>query len=321
MDEASAPDPPAPEQPAPEAAQPRGRSVARRTLIGTGIGVAALGLLGAGMAFAVEERILPGRSKLHELLGLNGEPGRIPTATPGPEVSGSFVSAARLGATCGWTVSYPPGAKPGDALPVLVALHGYGGDHRSAFGNGLGLDRFLAQAVERGSRPFAVASVDGGNTYWHRRSTGEDAGAMVTDEFLPVLAQAGLDTSKVALFGWSMGGYGALHLGGLLGAARVASVVAESPAIWHTAAEAAHSAFDSPADFAENTPFGHEAALAGIPLRVDCGTGDGFCPNAQDYVAGLHPRPAGRFTPGGHNLDFWRREAPAQLAFAAAHFA
>ena len=61
--------------------------------------------------------------------------------------------------------------------------------------------------------------------------------------------------------------------------------------------------------------------LAGIPLRVECGTGDGFCPNVEDYVAGLHPRPAGGFPPGGHNLDFWRREAPAQLAFAAAHFA
>lgn len=313
-------DAPEPQPLTPEDRRPRRRSVARRTLIGTGIGVAALGLLGAGAAFAVEERILPGRSKLHELLGLDGQPGRIPSTTPGPEVSGSFVSAARLGTTCGWTVSYPPGAKPGDALPVLVALHGYGGDHRSAFGTGLGLDRFLAQAVERGARPFAVASVDGGNTYWHRRSTGEDAGAMVTDEFLLLLAQAGLDTSKPALFGWSMGGYGALHLGGLLGAAQVSSVVAESPAIWHTAAEAAHSAFDGPADFAANTPFGHEATLAGIPVRVDCGTGDGFCQNAQDYVAGLHPHPAGGFPPGGHNFDFWRREAPAQLAFAAAHF-
>ncbi|MGH1524915.1 alpha/beta hydrolase [Leifsonia sp. L25] len=296
-------------------------SVARRTLIGAGIGVAALGVLGGGAAFAVEERILPGRSELHRLLGLNGTAGRIPSTSPGPAVSGSFVSAARLGVTCGWTVSYPPGSTPGDPLPVLIALHGYGGDHRSAFGSGLGLDRFLAQAVRRGARPFAVASVDGGNTYWHPRGTGEDAAAMVTGEFLPLLAKAGLDTTKVAFLGWSMGGYGALHLGGALGAARVASVVAESPAIWHTAKEAAHGAFDGAADFAANTPFGREASLAGIPLRVDCGTGDGFCPNVQDFVAGLHPRPAGGFTPGGHDLDYWRREAPAQLAFAASHFA
>lgn len=306
---------------APAPKEARSRSVARRTVLGAGIGVATLAVLGAGATFAVEERILPGRSKLHQLLGLNGEPGRISSTAPGPTATGSFVSTARLGATCGWTVSYPPGSKPGDALPVLVALHGYGGDHRSAFGTGLGLDRFLAQSVQNGSRPFAVASVDGGNTYWHRRETGENAGAMVTDEFLTLLTQAGLDTSKVGLFGWSMGGYGALHLGGVLGDSRVASIVAESPAIWHTAAEAAHGAFDGATDFAANTPFGREAALTGIPLRVDCGTGDGFCPNVQDYVAGLHPRPAGGFTPGGHNLDFWRREAPAQLAFAAARFA
>jgi hypothetical protein len=117
-----------------------------------------------------------------------------------------------------------------------------------------------------------------------------------------------------------MGGYGALRLAALLGSARVASVVAESPAIWHTANEAAHSAFDDAADFAANTVFGREAALARIPLRIDCGTGDGFYPNVQDYVARLRPHPAGGFEPGGHNNDFWRRVAPAQLAFVAHHF-
>lgn len=80
-----------------EGAHPRRRSVARRTLVGAGIGAAALGLLGAGTAFAVEERILPGRSKLHQLLGLNGAPGRIPSVEPGPAATGSFVSTARLG--------------------------------------------------------------------------------------------------------------------------------------------------------------------------------------------------------------------------------
>ncbi|WP_158862971.1 alpha/beta hydrolase [Leifsonia sp. AG29] len=293
--------------------------LARRTLIGAGIGVAALGVLGAGTALAVEERLLPGRSTLHEILGLDGAPGRIPSIAPGPALDGSFVSAARLGATCRWTVSFPPGSKPGDALPVLVALHGYGGDHSSAFGSGLGLDRFLAQAIATGVKPFAIASVDGGNTYWHRRASGEDAGAMVTEEFLPLLARSGLDVSRVSLFGWSMGGYGALHLAGLLGTARVASVVAESPAIWHTVQEAAHTAFDDSADFAANTVFGREAALARVPVRIDCGTGDGFYPNVQDYVAGLRPRPAGGFEPGGHNNDFWRRVAPAQLAFVGRH--
>lgn len=111
-----------------------------------------------------------------------------------------------------WAVNYPPGTAPGHSLPVVVAPHRYSGNHGSTFRDQLGLDHFLAQAVERGSAPFAVASVDGGNTYWHKRSTGEDAGAMVTEEFTPLLGDRGLGISRVDLLGWSMGRYGALLL-------------------------------------------------------------------------------------------------------------
>jgi dienelactone hydrolase len=301
---------------------PERGAISRRTLIGVGAGVVGLAAVTAAAGLAVENRVLPGRVLMHKLLGLNGPAGTVPDIAPGTMVSGSFVSQARKGAKTGWAISYPPGHAPGTELPVLVALHGYTNDHTNAFGaDHLGLDRFLAQAVKAGSRPFAIASVDGGNTYWHRRASGEDAAAMVVDEVLPLLARQRLDTSRVGLYGWSMGGYGALHLASELGADRVSSVVAVSPALWHTAADAARIAFDDASDFAANTPFGHEAALAGIPLRIDCGTGDGFYPAVKDYVAGLHPRPAGGFTPGGHDADYWRRLAPAELAFTAAHFA
>ncbi|WP_345764523.1 alpha/beta hydrolase [Diaminobutyricibacter sp. McL0608] len=296
-------------------------AVSRRTLIGVGAGVVGLAVLTGAAGLAVENRLLPGRSLMHKVLGLNGPAGTVPNIPPGTMVSGSFTSKARLGADCGWAISYPPGSSPGEKLPVLIALHGYSDDHSNAFGtNHLGLDRFLAQAVKGGSRPFAIASVDGGNTYWHRRASGEDAGAMVAEEFVPLLAGHGLDITRFALYGWSMGGYGALHLASQLGPERVSSVAAVSPALWHTAGEAAHIAFDGAADFGANTPFGHESALAGIPIRIDCGTGDGFYPAVRDYVSGLAPHPAGGFTPGGHDAAYWRRLAPADLAFTAAHF-
>ncbi|WP_425559990.1 alpha/beta hydrolase [Leifsonia poae] len=218
-------------------------------------------------------------------------------------------------------VSYPPGSRAGNTLPVLIVLHGYSGDHRSSFGSGQGLDRFLAQAVQRGAAPFAVAAVEGGNTYWHRRASGEDAGAMVTDEFVPLLAAQGLTTDRIGLMGWSMGGYGALRLAGRLGPSRVAAVAAESPALWHHAGETARGAFDDPADFAANTVFGRQRELAGIPVRIDCGTGDGFYEAARDYADSLSPNPAGGFTAGGHDSAYWRRVAPSQLAFIAQHFA
>ena len=79
---------------------------------------------------------------------------------------------------------------------------------------------------------------------------------MVLDELLPMLDSQDLDTSRVAFLGWSMGGYGALLLGGRLGPARTAAIVAVSPALWLSSGASAPGAFDGPEDFAANNVFG-----------------------------------------------------------------
>ena len=167
-------------------------------------GVAAVGTAG----FAVAEGVLPGRAFIYTQLGLDGPDGVIPNVEPGRTTSGTFVSQARGGRRTGWTIALPPGVRPGArSLPVAVVLHGRGNSHESAFSpDYLGLDRFLSAAVEQGAPPFAMASVDGGESYWHARANGDDAEGMVLDEFLPLLADHGLDVSRVAFLGWSMGG-------------------------------------------------------------------------------------------------------------------
>ena len=283
-----------------------------------GAGLFAVGA-GAGV-YGVDEGVLPGRSWLYRHLGPSGEAGVVPDVSPGRTVSGSFRSDARLGQGCGWTIGFPPGEVRD--LPVVVVLHGRGNDHASAFSrNYLGLDRFLAASVRAGGTPFALASVDGGETYWHARDNGEDAGAMVVDEFIPLLAKHGLDTSRVGFLGWSMGGYGALALAGKLGRARTVAVAAESPALWHDFADTAPGAFDSPSDFTESAVFGRQDALDGIKVRVDCGEGDPFYAATRDYVGGFTVPPSGGFQPGGHDVDYWRRMAPAQLRFLGRAFA
>jgi pimeloyl-ACP methyl ester carboxylesterase len=288
------------------------RTVSRRALLGAGALAAAST---AAAAVGVERGVLPGRPWLYAHLGLDGRDGQLPDVRPGRVVSGSFVSRRRNGTRCGWSVGYPPGGKAD--LPVLVVLHGRGGDHASAFGNDLGLQFYLAQSVATGKQPFAIASVDGGDTYWHRRRSGEDSAAMVTDELLPILRARGLRTDRIALLGWSMGGYGALLLAARLGSAAVSCCVAESPALWLRAADTAAGAFDDAADYAAHTVFGHQQDLRGIAVRVDCGTGDGFLNAAEHYVRGFPRRPAGEFSAGGHTLGYWRRMAPAQLGFVA----
>jgi S-formylglutathione hydrolase FrmB len=179
-----------------------------------------------------------------------------------------------------------------------------------------GVERGLAQAASAGLPPFAVVAVDGGGSYWHRRDTGEDAGAMVLNELLPMLTEQGLDTSRVGFLGWSMGGYGALLLGARLGPARTAAICAVSPALWLSPGAAAPGAFDGPADFVANSVFGL-FALGAIPLRIDCGYDDPFSAATAEFIAGLPSPPAGGFSPGGHDGGFWSSQLPAEIAWIA----
>jgi S-formylglutathione hydrolase FrmB len=287
--------------------------LSRRTLLLGGTAAAAVVAGGAGVG--VEQGVLPGRPWVQDHLGLNGAAGVVPDVEPGPVETGSFVSEHRLGAETGWCVIRPPGAR--HDLPVVVALHGLGADHASLLGPAFGLDRYLAAAVAAGMAPYAIAAADGGRSYWHPRPDGEDAGAMVVDELLPLLADHGLRIERLGLIGWSMGGYGALRLGALLGPERVAGVVASSPAIWTDPDDASSSGFEDADEYEEYSVVGHQADLAGIPVRIDCGTGDPFYRDVQDYVAGFpdDAEVTSTFEPGAHDPAYWRRMLPDQLAF------
>lgn len=239
------------------------------------------------------------------------------TATAAPAaaptmVTGSFVSAARGGLATNWAIARPPGQTA--PLRPVIALHGKGSDAATVMAGGV--EQGLAQLTAAGLPPFAVVAVDGGGSYWHRRASGEDAGTMVLDELLPMLAGQGLDTSRVGFLGWSMGGYGALLLGARLGPARTAAICAVSPALWMSAGEAAPGAFDGPADFAANSVFGLPA-LASIPIRIDCGYGDPFYAATRQFVAQLPTAPAGGFSPGGHDGGYWSSVLPGELAWMA----
>jgi S-formylglutathione hydrolase FrmB len=240
-----------------------------------------------------------------------------PRGTRGGLVSGTFVSGAMRGRRLGWGVCYPPGSSQHDRLPVCLVLHGRGRNWRSTYDE-LALGHYLTVAAR--GRPFALASVDAGDhSYYHPRRNGTDAQAMLLDEYLPRLAARGLQTDRVAVMGWSMGGYGALLLAEKLGPDRIAAVAADSPALWLRPGQTAPGAFDDAADYRRHDVFAGRPRLAGIPVRVAIGTSDPFVAATHAFVRQVPDLAAAVFRPGGHTGAFWRRTAPAQLAFVARH--
>jgi hypothetical protein len=235
-----------------------------------------------------------------------------PTTAAPTYVNGAFVSAARGGVSTNWAIARPPG-QTGPLRPI-IALHGKGSSAEDVMAGGV--EQGLAQAVGLGLPPVAVVAVDGGGSYWHKRTSGEDSGAMVLGELIPMLGDHEIDTSRVGFLGWSMGGYGALLLGSRLGAARTAAICAVSPALWTSAGAAAPGAFDGAEDYAANNVWGLPE-LNSIPLRVDCGYDDPFYSATKQFIAQLPNPPAGGFSEGGHNSTYWTSQIPAQVAWMA----
>ncbi len=239
-----------------------------------------------------------------------------PLAPVEPALSGSFTSPARGGAEVFWKVLTPDGGSV-DGLPLVVYLHGKGGNHTMVdyFAGG------LRAHVEAGGTPLALACADAGDTYYHRRESGEDSGAMIVDELIPMLADRGLDTSRLGLAGISMGGYGSLLLAGRLGAETVRAAAVASPALWQNDSEYAPGAFDSTRDHVEHNVFGRQKQLAGIALRIDCGRSDPFIGATRAYLAEFDgsgvASPAHSFGAGEHDVDYWRTLVPDQLHLLA----
>jgi enterochelin esterase-like enzyme len=299
--------------------------VRRRLFLGYTLGsVAAVAVAGTVGAELVARGELPGKSVLDDLDGACSVP--VPDlstyAPPGPSVSGTFYSAARDRAV-GYTIAYPPGHRTGDRLPLVIMLHGYGGNHADALS---GMSPAQAVALRAGgapSVPLAMVTVDGGNGYWNPHP-GDDPLGMLTAELIPLCRDRfglGRPPHRIGAMGISMGGYGALLLAEKY-PALVAAVAAISPAIWtsYAEAEAANAgAYASAADFAADDAVTHAAALARIPVRVAAGYDDPFYPGVRALARVLPGGSVVNFAKGCHDDAFFTEQEPPSLAFLASH--
>jgi hypothetical protein len=171
----------------------------------------------------------------------------------------------------------------------------------------LHLHAFLAPELARTGVLAGLASVEGGESYWHARADGEDRMAMLETEFLP-LPRAGVRARP--------GGQRDRRLvDGLLRRpprrrARSGQVVGSrrcEPPIWPDYGDLwVGDAFDSQADFEQNDVFAGAARLKRMPVWIGCGTSDPFYANARGLAAALRGAP--------HRLG---RRRPRPVAVAA----
>jgi pimeloyl-ACP methyl ester carboxylesterase len=285
---------------------------------------AALAAAGAAGLELISHGILPGKTALDTLDGACSVPGpALEFSLPGPASSGMFYSAARR-RTVGYTIAYPPRYRAGDELPLVVMLHGYGGNHADAL---VGMSPAQAVALRVNGRPLAamaMVTVDGGNGYWNPHP-GDDPMAMVIDELIPRCRRLGLGRPprRIGMMGISMGGYGALllaekypHL--------IAAAAAISPAIWtgYAQAQGANAgAYASAAAFAANDAVTHASALAHVPVRVASGYDDPFYPGVQALTRALPPGAVVELAKGCHTGAFFAEQQPPSLAFLARYLA
>ena len=302
----------------------------RRRVLTLGLApVAVLACAGAGGAELISRGVLPGRSLLEDLDGTCSVPAPpLDFAPPGPSAGGTFYSAARR-RTVGYTIAYPPGHRRGDELPLVVVLHGYGGNHANALA---GMSPAQAVALKPGGRPgsamtrspVALVTVDGGGGYWNPHP-GDDPMAMVVHELIPRCQRLGLGRPphRVAVMGISMGGYGALLLAERYPAV-FAAVAAVSPAVWTSypqARQANPGAFALAAAFAADDVITHAAALGRRPVRIASGHDDPFYPGVQALARALPAGAVVAFGPGCHDASFFVAQEPPSLAFLASHLA
>ncbi len=271
--------------------------VNRRTLLLGAVG-AGVAVTGAGVGLATG--VLPGAGHLRRALADQGPAGVIPDVPAGRTTLEKVRSAAR-GRDVGLFTAVPEGHGAGAGLPVCLVLHGASAttDDYQRFG----LAKILTAAVRAGAPPFVLVGADGGETFWSG-GTGDDPQAMLRGE-LPVWCEArGFDPGRTALYGWSMGGFGALRFAELSpGKARAVSAL-------------------SPAVRADDAVFGGVNALVGRRTALWCGDSDALSPAVHALAALVPGGPEiTSWDKGAHTRDYWNRVTPAAFSFIGARLA
>jgi S-formylglutathione hydrolase FrmB len=197
--------------------------------------------------------------------------------------------------------------------PLLVLLHG-----RSSSPDSMAKKSITKAIGKLGSRAPVVVFANGGNhSYYHDRADGR-WGSYILEEMIPAAVRKyDLDPRRVAIGGFSMGGFGALDLARFH---RFCAVGGHSAAMWRTGGETPQGAFDDAEDFEQNDLI--EAAAKNPRLYgdakvwIDVGTEDPFRSADEELARQLSGE---RFVlwKGDHDFSHFEHDAPRVMRFYA----
>ena len=297
----------------------------RRRFLKLGVGAAGLVVVAGVTGWElVSHGVLPGQQTLDQLDGACSVASPALAYAPlGDSMTGTFYSSAR-NRTVGYTIGYPPGHGAGSVLPLVVMLHGFGGNHTDALSGMSPVQAVALRVGGHGLAPMAMVTVDGGGGYWNPHP-GDNPMGMVIDELIPLCRKLGLGRppQRIGTMGISMGGYGAIILAEKY-PDLVSAVAAISPAIWtsYNQAQSANAgAYASPEAFRSYDAVTHANALVGKPVRVATGDQDPFHPGVEALIQALPPGAVVDVSPGCHTDPFFLSQEPPSLAFLAQRLA
>ena len=260
------------------------RRVSRRTVL---TAVAGGVVAGGAVTLVAGEKIL---NRAGRLFADEGPAGQIPDVPEGRVRLQQVQSDAR-GREVGFWTAVPDGHGSGAGLPVCLVLHG--ASARTEDFDRFGFARFLTAAVREGVPPFVLAGADGGRQRWEGGGPGsdDDPQRMLAEEIPAWCADLGFDGSRLAAYGWSMGGYGALRAAQLR-PDTLRAVAALSPAVSR-----------------DDAVFEDAERLDPDRIGLWCGRSDGVFDEVQALAEVLDPAVAA-WDLGAHNRAYWNRITP-----------
>jgi len=221
----------------------------------------------------------------------------------------------------------PRGYHPADSVyPVVYMLHGLGGNYRS-------FKKILNPQQYADEYRFIIVLPDGLKDSWYiddPHPSGNQWESFFVKELYPeIKADYPVDSARIFITGYSMGGHGALYL--YLRHSRLFAAAAASSAV--ASLHASHARYLSLSNLLgeydrSKAVFDKYSAVNQLdsirfedkPLFIDCGNKDylldcnmEFYEKCMDYYL-----PANFMEmPGRHNYDYWRSSFPFHFSFFA----